>query len=322
MLYSTVTAHEKRHSLRRRLAGAEPTFMIGAFNALSAQLIQDKGMPGVYVSGHMIAADLGLPDIGLTTSTEVAGRAQQIARMVDIPTIVDADTGFGEPLNAARSVQTLEDAGLAGCHIEDQVNPKKCGHSEGIAVVDIDVAVRRIAAAVDARRDNAFVIVARTDARAVVGLDAAIERAKRFVDAGADVVFPEALAGDAEYEAFREAIDVPLMINLNEFGRGLPPSMSRVAEFGYNLAIYPMTLMRAAMGAAERTIDSLLETGSQASGLPEMQSRERLYDLLGYDEYATFDNRVFEAATVTRVIPDVAPVTRSHRDSQTSAATP
>jgi len=297
MLYSPVTPHEKRHELRRLLASGRPVTMLGAFNALSAQVIQDKGLPGVYISGHMIAADLGLPDTGLTTSTEVAARAQQIARMVDVPAIVDADTGFGEPMNAARTVQSLEDAGIAGCHIEDQVNPKKCGHSEGIAVVDADVATRRLVAAVDARRDAGFVIIARTDSRAVLGLDEAIDRAKRFVDAGADVIFPEALRGEGEYEAFRRAIDVPLMINLNEFGRGPVPTLTRVEELGYNLAIYPMTLMRAAMGAAERTIDDLLASGTQESSLPEMQTRDRLYELLGYEDYARFDDRVFQFGT-------------------------
>lgn len=295
MLYSHLTAAEKRQALRERLSESSPLVLLGAFNALAAQMIQDAGGAGVYISGHMIAADLGLPDMGLTTSTEVAARAQQIARMVDIPAIVDADTGFGEPMNAARTVQTLEDAGLAGCHIEDQVNPKKCGFSDGIAVVDPDVALRRIAAAVSARRDDRFVIIARTDARAVDGLDAAIDRARMFVDAGADVVFPEALRDEYEYEAFRKAIPVPLMINLNEFGHGTPPSIDRVCDLGYDIAIYPMTLMRSAMGSAERTIGEVLRTGSQHSRMDRMQSRDRLYELLGYEDYTRFDDAVFEA---------------------------
>lgn len=295
MLYSRVTPEQKRRELRRLLCEDSPLVTLGAFNALSAQMIQDAGGAGVYISGHMIAADLGLPDTGLTTATEVAARAQQIARMVDVPAIVDADTGFGEPMNAARTIQTLEDAGLAGCHIEDQVNPKKCGHSEGIAVVDDDIALRRIAAAVAARRDDGFVIIARTDARAVLGLDAAIARARRFVDAGADVIFPEALRTEEEYAAFREAIAVPLMINLNEFGHGTPPTIDRVAALGYDMAIYPMTLMRVAMGAAERAIGEILNTGSQQSSMAGMQTRDRLYDLLGYGDYTRFDDDVYKA---------------------------
>lgn len=265
----------------------------GAFNGLTAKILQAKGCEGIYLSGHMIAADLGLPDLGLTTASEVASRAQQISRMVDLPAIIDADTGFGEPLNAARSIQTIEDAGVAGCHIEDQVNPKKCGHSAGVDVVDVDVATRRIRAAVDARRDPNFTIIARTDARGVLGLSEAIDRAKAFVDAGADAIFPEALEGEREYEAFRKAISLPLVVNLNEFGRGIPLTIAQVAELGYEVALYPMTLMRLAMGAVERGVDELLEHGTQQALVPQMQNKNRLYDLLGYDEYAAFDDRIF-----------------------------
>src|SRR5690625_5049009 len=193
MLHAPTPAHEKRAALRRRLAGGELLSFPGAFNPLAAQLIQDKKFDGVYISGAVLSADLGLPDIGLTTLTEVAGRSQQIARVTDLPALVDADTGFGEPMNVARTVQTLEDAGVAGLHIEDQVNPKRCGHLDGKAVVDSTTAVRRIRAAVDARRDPDFLIMARTDIRAVDGLPAALDRARELVDAGADAIFPEAL---------------------------------------------------------------------------------------------------------------------------------
>ncbi|MFB8385723.1 methylisocitrate lyase [Microbacterium sp. NPDC055910] len=295
MLYSAVPPSEKRRQLRRRLTAGELTVLPGAFSAVSAQLIARRGAAGVYVSGHMIAADLGLPDLGLTTITEVAERGRQIARMVDVPVLIDADTGFGEPLNAARSIQSLEEAGVAGCHIEDQVNPKQCGHSEGIAVVDSNVAVRRVRAAVDARRDPDFVVIARTDARAVQGLDAVIDRARAFVDAGADVIFPEALRTPDEYAAFRRAIDVPLMINLNEFGRGTPLAQAEVRDLGYELAIYPVTLLRLAMNAALRGIDAILADGSQHELLPDMQTKDELYDLLGYDRYRAFDDAVFVA---------------------------
>ena len=247
MLYSRVTPHQKRTQLRAAMAGPAPLVLPGAFNGISAQLIQRLGYEGVYVSGHMIAADLGLPDLGLTTATEVAERAGHLARLVDVPSIVDADTGFGEPMNTARTIQTLEDAGLAGCHLEDQVNPKRCGHSDGVDVVDTETAVRRVRAAVDARRDGAFTIIARTDARAVLPLADAIARARAFEDAGADAIFPEALRDESEYAAFRSAISVPLVINLNEFGRGAPSSVDRVAELGYDVALYPVTLLRLAI---------------------------------------------------------------------------
>jgi methylisocitrate lyase len=197
MLHATTTAAAKRAAFRAGLASGKLLRFPGAFSPLSAMLIARHGFEGVYISGAVISADLGLPDIGLTTLTEVAGRAAQIARVTALPSLVDADTGFGEPMNAARSVQVLEDAGVAGMHVGDQVNPKRCGHLDGKDVVDRDVAVRRIAAAVAARRDPSFVIAARTDAAAVHGLDDAIERARAYADAGADLIFPEALGDEA-----------------------------------------------------------------------------------------------------------------------------
>ncbi|BDZ64848.1 hypothetical protein GCM10025877_17860 [Agromyces mangrovi Wang et al. 2018] len=194
MLYAQTSPAEKRRRFRERLASGELLRFPGAFNPLSARLIERKGFDGVYISGAVLSADLGLPDIGLTTLTEVAGRAKQIARMTELPAIVDADTGFGEPMNVARTVQEMEDAGLAGLHIEDQVNPKRCGHLDGKQVVDEHTALQRIRAAADARRDENFLIMARTDIRAVEGFEASVDRAKALVDAGADAIFPEAMA--------------------------------------------------------------------------------------------------------------------------------
>src|ERR1700710_2606995 len=207
MLYSHVPAHEKRAAFRKELATGKLLRFPGAFNPLSARLIEDKGFEGAYISGAVIAADLGLPDIGLTTLSEVAARGKQIRSMTDLPTLIDADTGFGEPMNVARTVQALEDAGVAGLHIEDQVNPKRCGHLDGKAVVDSDTAIKRIRAAADARRDPNMLIMARTDIRAVDGLPAAIDRARALVDAGGDAIFPEAMAALAEVEAVRKAGD-------------------------------------------------------------------------------------------------------------------
>lgn len=295
MLYSSVTPEAKRIALRQRLVNDQPLMLFGAFNALTAKMIQRHGGEGVYLSGHMIAADLGLPDLGLTTLSEVAQRGAQISRMVDVPTIIDADTGFGEPLNMARTVQVLEAAGISGAHVEDQVNPKQCGHSEGIQVVDAPHAIRRISAAVEARQDPNFVIIARTDARAAIGLDEAIARGKAFRDAGADVIFPEALRGAEEYARYAEAVDAPLMVNLNEFGVGMPPTRQELTDWGVAIAVYPMTLMRMALGAVQRGIEVISREGSQHSLLDQMQTKDELYDYLGYSDYYAFDNNVFSS---------------------------
>ncbi|UJP09992.1 methylisocitrate lyase [Microbacterium sp. KUDC0406] len=293
MLYSTTTPAEKRRLFRERLASGELLRFPGAFNPLSARLIERRGFEGVYISGAVLSADLGLPDIGLTTLTEVAGRAKQIARMTDLPAIVDADTGFGEPMNVARTIQELEDAGLAGTHIEDQVNPKRCGHLDGKAVVDQDTAVKRIRAAADARRDPNFLIMARTDIRAVEGLDAAIDRAKALVDAGADAIFPEAMRDLSEFEAMAKALDVPILANMTEFGKSDLFSVDQLRDAGVNLVIWPVSLLRIAMGAADRALDTLIDEGHLTSKLGEMQHRADLYDLIDYERYNHFDQGVF-----------------------------
>ncbi|GGK95789.1 2-methylisocitrate lyase [Salinibacterium xinjiangense] len=293
MLYSTITPAEKRVKLRAALATGELLRFPGAFNPLSAKLIQDKGFEGVYISGAVLAADLGLPDIGLTTLTEVAGRGQQISRITDLPTLIDADTGFGEPMNVARTVQSLEDAGVTGLHIEDQVNPKRCGHLDGKAVVGADVAAKRIRAAVDARRDPNLLIMARTDIRAVDGLPAAIDRAKQLVDAGADAIFPEAMADLAEFEAIRTAVDVPILANMTEFGKSELFTTQQLAGVGINIVIFPVSLLRIAMGAAERGLDTIAREGSLRSEVAGMQTRARLYELLDYESYNTFDTSVY-----------------------------
>lgn len=293
MLYSTVPAHEKRAAFRARLATGELLRFPGAFNPLSARLIERKGFEGVYVSGAVLSADLGLPDIGLTTLTEVAGRSAQIARMTDLPALVDADTGFGEPMNVARTIQTLEDAGVAGLHIEDQVNPKRCGHLDGKQVVDENTALKRIRAAADARRDPNLLIMARTDMRAIEGLDAAIDRAKALVDAGADAIFPEAMADLSEFEAVRRAIDVPMLANMTEFGKSDLFTTDQLRDVGVNIVIWPVSLLRLAMGAAERGLDQLLAEGTLEPKLGEMQHRADLYELIDYEGYNTFDTSVY-----------------------------
>ena len=293
MLNSTVAASTKRAAFRASLASVELLLMPCAFNPLTAKLIEAKGFDGVYISGSVMSADLALPDIGLTTLSEVAQRGAQISRVIDAPTLIDADTGFGEPMNVARTVQTLEDAGVAGLHIEDQVNPKRCGHLDGKQVVDDAAAVQRIRAAVTARRDENLLIMARTDIRAVSGLGAAIERAKSLVDAGADAIFPEAMLDLSEFQAMRAALDVPILANMTEFGKSELFTTSQLADVGVNIAIFPVSLLRMAMGAASRALDTLRKEGSLTTLLGDMQHRADLYELLDYASYEAYDTDIY-----------------------------
>lgn len=299
MLYSHTTPAEKRRLFRERLATGELLRFPGAFNPLSARLIEQKGFEGVYISGAVLSADLGLPDIGLTTLTEVATRGEQIARMTDLPAIIDADTGFGETMNVARTIQELENAGLAGAHIEDQINPKRCGHLDGKAVVDLGTAAKRIRAAVDARRDDNFLIMARTDIAAVDGLEAAKDRAKALVDAGADAIFPEAMRSLEEFAAIRAAVDVPILANMTEFGKSDLFSVDQLRDVGVNIVIWPVSMLRIAMGATSRALDTLIEEGHLTNKLGEMQHRADLYDLIDYESYNHFDSGVFNF-TITK----------------------
>lgn len=293
MLYSHVTPEQKRVAFREALAADEVAQFPGAFTPLSSKLIQEQGFDGVYISGGVLANELGLPDIGLTTLTEVATRAGQIARTTDLPCLVDADTGFGEPMNVARTVQELENAGLAGCHIEDQFNPKRCGHLDGKNVVDDETAVKRIRAAVEARRDSNFVVMARTDIRGVDGFDAAVERAKKLADAGADAIFPEAMADLSEFEAMASNLDVPILANMTEFGKSQLFTKQQLQDAGVSMIIYPVTLQRQAMGAIERVLTAIRTHGTQESEVDNMLTRARLYGLVDYNGYNQFDTGVF-----------------------------
>lgn len=290
---STVTPTERRAALRAGLTSGKIQRLPGAFSPLVSRAIQEAGFEGVYVSGAVVAADLGLPDIGLTTLSEVVDRARQIARPTDLPVLVDADTGFGEPMSAARTVSELEDAGIAGCHFEDQVNPKRCGHLDGKEVVPTELMVRRLTAAVNERRDENFIICARTDAAGVEGIDSAIERAKAYADAGADLIFTEALHQPEHFEKFRAAVDVPLLANMTEFGKTELLSAQTLEDIGYNAVIYPVTTLRIAMGQVEEALKEIDETGTQTGWLDRMQHRSRLYELLRYQEYNAFDQQVF-----------------------------
>lgn len=287
------TPGARRKALRAALAAPEICRLPGAFSPLVARAIADAGFEGVYVSGAVVSANLALPDIGLTTLTEVAEHSRDIARATELPVLVDADTGFGEPMNTARTIAELEDAGVAGCHLEDQVNPKRCGHLDGKDVVPTHEMVRRIGTAVAARRDPDFVICARTDARGVEGLDGAIARAKAYADAGADMIFTEALANEAEFAAFRAAVDIPLLANMTEFGKSELLGADTLERLGFNAVIFPVTTLRVAMGAVDAALRDIAATGTQTAWLDRMQHRSRLYDLNRYADFNAFDSTLF-----------------------------
>ncbi|WP_411817920.1 methylisocitrate lyase [Hyphococcus sp. DH-69] len=293
MLFTQKSAAEKRAEFRKGLSSGKLLQFPGAFNPLCAQMIERKQFDGVYISGAVMAADLCLPDIGLATMTEFVERGRQIARVSDLPSIIDIDTGFGEPMAAARTIMMMEDAGLSGCHIEDQVMPKRCGHLDGKEIVSTDTMIQRVRAAADAKRDPNFVLIARSDARAVEGLEASIDRMKAYVDAGADMIFPEAMKSEKEFEAVRAAIDVPILANMTEFGKSRLLNKKELEDLGFNMVIYPVTTLRLAMGACDRGLDAILETGDQNGILDEMQHRRDLYDLLRYHEYNKFDESIY-----------------------------
>jgi methylisocitrate lyase len=270
-------------ALRRAIARG-CVAMPGAFNAAVARLIERAGFPAVYVSGAGLAnATVGVPDIGLLSLGEVAQLAGYVARAVRIPALVDADTGFGGPQNAARSVEQFERAGLAGMHIEDQVFPKRCGHLAGKALASTEEMVEKIRAAARARRDKDFLIIARTDARGVEGFDEAVRRAHAYLRAGADAIFPEALETPAEFRRFAKEVPAPLMANMTEFGRGPLLTVRQLEAMGYRMVIFPQTAFRVAMKSAQGCLADLKRRGGQRAWLDRMQTREELYDLLDYD---------------------------------------
>lgn len=258
--------------------------MPGAINALSAKLIEREGFEAMYISGAVMANSIiGKPDVGMTTLTEAELHCANIARVTTIPIIADADTGYGEADNAARTVEIMEQAGIAGIHLEDQVFPKRCGHLEGKQLVPIDEFCIKLQAAARAKASQDFVLIARTDARGVVGFEESVRRANRYLEAGADAIFPEGLRSEAEFEQFAREVDGYLLANMTEFGTTPYITVERFKAMGYNMVIFPVTLQRAAMKAMEEVLRTIRQTGSQESMLNRMQTRQELYDLLEYD---------------------------------------
>lgn len=293
MLFVKQNAAQKREAFQAALKTGKLLRFPGSYSPMVSMLIEQKGFDGIYISGAVLANDLGLPDIGMTTLTEVSLRGRQIARTTNLPSLIDIDTGFGEPMSVTRTVQELEELGISGCHLEDQVNPKRCGHLDNKQLVDTASMVKKIKAAVDGKRDPNFLIVARTDARASEGLEGAIARAKAYVDAGAEMIFPEAMQDESEFEAMRKAISVPLLANMTEFGKSKLLDTKTLEGLGYNLVIYPVTTVRLAMKAVEDGLDVIKAEGTQESVVERMQTRKRLYEVLHYEQYNQFDQNLY-----------------------------
>jgi len=292
MIERGISDQQKRAALRAGLVSGKLQRFPGAFSPLIAMMIEQYQFEGFYVSGAVLSASQGLPDIGLTSVTEVVTAAGQMARATNLPAMADLDTGFGEPVNTARGIRLAEDAGLAAVHLEDQTLPKRCGHLDHKELVDRTAMVRKIKAAVDARRDATFTIIARTDARSVEGLPAAIARAQAYVDAGADAVFPEALETEAEFAAFRSALPVPLVANMTEFGKSPLLTTEQLENLGYNVVIFPVTLLRLALQQVQNGLPTLAGQGTQQSLVGSMLTRARLYEILGYARYAHWDQKI------------------------------
>ncbi|HVT29478.1 MAG TPA: methylisocitrate lyase [Lacipirellulaceae bacterium] len=267
----------------------------GAPNALMGRLVEEMGFSATYLSGAAFSAGtLALPDIGLFTLTELVQQLSQLTARISIPVIVDADTGFGDAANVERTVVELERAGAAAIQLEDQELPKRCGHLSGKSLVTTKEMCAKLRAAAAARSDDATVVIARTDARGVEGFDAAVERARQYVAAGADWIFPEALTTCEEFEKFAQAVDVPLVANMTEFGKSPLLTFADLDELGYRVVLYPVTLLRVAMKAAESTLAILAADGTQRDLLDLMQTRQELYDLLEYGSYEKRDREYFK----------------------------
>lgn len=273
-----------RSARLRALIRDHTVVMPGAFNALTARAIEQAGFEAIYLSGAALAnSQVGVPDVGLTTLSEAAYHATRCTAVTSIPLISDADTGFGGPENAARTVQEFERAGLSGLHLEDQEFPKRCGHLAGKRLVPVEEFCEKLAAAVAARRDPDFLIIARTDARGVTAYDDAVARAHAYLAAGADVIFPEALQSRDELERFARDVPAPLLANMTEFGRTPYLSVDEFAALGYRIVIFPVTLQRAAMKTVVEALHELKQRGTQRDLLDRMQTRQELYELLGYE---------------------------------------
>lgn len=267
--------------------------MPGAFNGISAKLIENAGFKALYISGAGLANGVAaLPDIGLLTMTEVQTQAAYITNAVNIPCIIDGDTGFGETVNVMRMVKGLEGIGAAGVHIEDQELPKKCGHLSGKKLVNSRIMAEKVTSACKARKDQDFLIIARTDARGVEGLKNAIKRANIYMEAGADIIFPEALESKEEFALFRKEVQVPLLANMTEFGKSPYLNVQEFEDMGYNMVIFPLTAFRVMLKTVKLTLERLKADGTQKGFVGKMLTRKELYTLMGYSDYEGLDKKI------------------------------
>ena len=294
MHFTKKTVSEKRSNLIKNLKSKKLLRFPGAYNPLCAKLIAEIGFDGVYVSGGVMSNDLGLPDIGLTTLEQVSYRSNQIARVTDLPTIVDIDTGFG---NCKKTIEVFENKGLAGCHLEDQIAEKRCGHLDNKELVSKEEMVKKIKESVQARKDKNFLIIARTDANSVEGLDKTLERIKAYEDAGADMIFPEAMKDENEFEKVRKTAKGYLLANMTEFGKSKLLDKKQLENLGYNLVIYPVSTQRLAMQNVEIGLKSIFNDGHQNNIIDKMQTRKRLYELVEYEKYNTSDKKITDFST-------------------------
>ena len=294
MHFTKKNSSEKRIELKNKLKKQKILKFPGAYNPLTAKLIAEIGFEGIYISGAVMANDLGVPDIGLTTLKEVSYRANQISRVTDLPSIVDADTGFGD---CKKTIETFENLGLSGCHIEDQIDQKRCGHLDNKEIIPSATMVNKIKTAVKAKKDKNFLVIARTDANSVEGLKKTINRVKAYEDAGADIIFPEAMKDEKEFEQIRKNSKANLLANMTEFGKSKLLSANELENLGYNIVIYPVTTQRLAMKSVEDGLRTIMNDGHQNNIIDKMQTRKRLYELVEYEKYNTPDKKITDFKT-------------------------
>jgi len=289
MHFTKKNPYKKRVELKNKLKENKILRFPGAYNPLTAKLISEIGFDGIYISGAVMANDLGIPDIGLTTLNQVSYRANQITKATDLPSIVDVDTGFGD---CKKTIETFEALGLSACHIEDQIEQKRCGHLDNKELIPLDKMVKKIKIASKSKKDNNFLIIARTDANSVEGLDKTIERAKAYEDAGADIIFPEAMKDEKEFEKIRKNTKVNLLANMTEFGKSKLLSANTLEKLGYSIVIYPVSTQRLAMKNVEDGLKIIFNDGHQNNIIDKMQTRKRLYELVEYEKYNTPDKKI------------------------------
>ena len=294
MHFTKKTNNEKRSDLVKLLKSNKLLRFPGAYNPLCAKVISEIGFDGVYISGGVMSNDLGIPDIGLTTLNQVSYRSEQIAKVTDLPSIVDADTGFK---NCEKTVSTFESKGLSGCHIEDQIDEKRCGHLDNKELISTKEMVEKIKIAVKTRKDKNFLIIVRTDANLVEGLDKTINRIKSYEDAGADMIFPEAMKDESEFEKVRKNTKGYLLANMTEFGKSKLLDKKQLENLGYNLVIYPVTTQRLAMKSVEDGLKSIFKEGHQNNIIDKMQTRKRLYELVEYEKYNIPGKKITDFST-------------------------